>query len=55
MNSDTRRTLEALKSGEIWIFRHDGVGQLSLEPSVYFDPARPEPRPSRQIVLTVMR
>jgi uncharacterized heparinase superfamily protein len=42
----------ALKSGEIWIFRHDGVGRLALEPSVYFDPARPDPRPSRQIVLT---
>ena len=42
----------ALKSGEIWIFRHDGVGELSLEPSVYLEQGRLKPRPARQIVLS---
>lgn len=42
----------ALKSGEIWIFRHDGVGDLSLEPSVYLEQGRLKPRPARQIVLS---
>lgn len=42
----------ALKSGEIWVFRHDGVGELSLEPSVYLEKGRLKPRPARQIVLS---
>lgn len=41
----------ALKSGEIWIFRHDGVGELTLEPSVYLESGRLKPRATRQIVL----
>ena len=41
----------ALKSGEIWVFRHDGVAELSLEPSVYLEKGRIKPRPGRQIVL----
>ncbi|MEI4488398.1 heparinase II/III family protein [Frigidibacter sp. MR17.14] len=42
----------ALKSGEIWVFRHDGVGTLRLEPSVYLERGRLKPRPTRQIVLS---
>lgn len=40
-----------LKSGELWLFRHDGVGELSLEPSVYLEKGRLRPRASLQIVL----
>lgn len=43
----------ALKSGEIWVFRHDGRGELSLEPSVYLERGRLQPRPTRQIVLSL--
>lgn len=42
----------ALKSGEIWIFRHDGVAELKLEPSVYLESGRLKPRATRQIVLS---
>lgn len=42
----------ALKSGEIWVFRHDGVGELKLEPSVYLESGRLKPRATRQIVLS---
>jgi uncharacterized heparinase superfamily protein len=42
----------ALKSGEIWVFRHDGTADLALEPSVYLERGRLRPRPTRQIVLS---
>jgi len=42
----------ALKSGEIWVFRHDGYAELRLEPSVYLEKGRLKPRSSRQIVLS---
>lgn len=42
----------ALKSGEIWVFRHDGTYDLALEPSVYLEKGRLKPRASRQIVLS---
>lgn len=42
----------ALKSGEIWVFRHDGSAALSLEPSVYLEKGRLQPRGTRAIVLT---
>ncbi|MEL7130929.1 MAG: heparinase II/III family protein [Pseudomonadota bacterium] len=42
----------ALKSGEIWVFRHDGTLTLSLEPSVYLENGRLKPRATQQIVLT---
>lgn len=42
----------ALKSGEIWIFRHDGRHDLSLEPSVYLEKGRLKPRATKQIVLS---
>ncbi|SFS90591.1 Uncharacterized conserved protein, heparinase superfamily [Sulfitobacter marinus] len=41
----------AQKSGEIWVFRHDGTYKLSLEPSVYLERNRLRPRASLQIVL----
>lgn len=41
----------ALKSGEIWVFRHDGVAELTLEPSVYLESGRLKPRATKQIVL----
>ncbi|KMW60158.1 Heparinase II/III-like protein [Candidatus Rhodobacter oscarellae] len=40
------------KSGEIWVFRHDGASTLSLEPSVYLEKGRLKPRATKQIVLT---
>lgn len=40
-----------LKSGELWVFRHDGQFMLRLEPSVYLQKGTLEPRPSQQIVL----
>ena len=42
----------ALKSGEIWIFRHDGHARLSLEPSVYLERGRLKPRATKQVVLS---
>ncbi|WP_126979002.1 heparinase II/III family protein [Frigidibacter oleivorans] len=42
----------ALKSGEIWVFRHDGAAALRLEPSVHLERGRLKPRASRQIVLS---
>lgn len=41
-----------LKSGEIWIFRHDGVGEMTLEPSVYLENGRLKPRSAKQVVLS---
>ncbi|MEO0939320.1 MAG: heparinase II/III family protein [Pseudomonadota bacterium] len=42
----------ALKSGEIWIFRHDGASTLTLQPSVYLETGRLKPRAAQQIVLS---
>lgn len=42
----------ALKSGEIWVFRHDGTQDLRLESSVYLEKGRLKPRASQQIVLS---
>ncbi len=41
----------ALPSGEIWVFRFDGPGRLSLEPSVFLEKGRLAPRPCQQIVI----
>lgn len=41
----------ALKSGEIWVFRHDGLAEMRLDPSIYLEKGRLKPRPTRQIVL----
>jgi uncharacterized heparinase superfamily protein len=42
----------ALKSGEIWVFRHDGRAELTLAPSVYLEKGRLAPRATKQIVLS---
>ncbi len=42
----------ALKSGEVWVFRHDGRASMTLEPSIYLEKSRLRPRPTKQIVLT---
>jgi uncharacterized heparinase superfamily protein len=42
----------ALRSGEIWVLRHSGPAELSLQPSVYLEKGRLKPRPATQIVLT---
>ena len=42
----------ALKSGEIWVFRHDGFAELRLEPSVYLEQSRLKPRATKQVVLS---
>jgi uncharacterized heparinase superfamily protein len=41
-----------LKSGEIWVFRHDGGTILTLEPTIYLEKTRMRPRDSLQIVLS---
>ncbi len=41
-----------LKSGEIWVFRHDGSAKLTLDPTVYLEKTRMRPRDSLQIVLS---
>lgn len=41
-----------LRSGEIWVFRAEGEITLGLEPSVYLENGRLQPRPCTQVVLT---
>jgi len=41
-----------LKSGEVWVFRHDGQAELTLEPSVYLETGRLKPRSNQQVVLS---
>ncbi|MER5173128.1 MULTISPECIES: heparinase II/III family protein [Thioclava] len=41
-----------LKSGEIWVFRHDEQLELALEPSVFLEKGRLRPRATQQIVLS---
>ncbi len=41
-----------LKSGEVWVFRHDGTQGVTLQPSVYLDSGRLKPRAANQIVLS---
>ena len=43
----------ALKSGEVWVFRHDATAQMSLEASVYLENGRLKPRSGEQIVLRI--
>lgn len=42
----------AQKSGEIWVFRHDGKYKLALEPGVYLEKGRLKPRATKQVVLS---
>lgn len=41
-----------LRSGEAWMFRHDGTGVMALQPSIYLDKQRLRPRGTKQIVLS---
>ncbi len=41
-----------LKSGEVWVFRHDAVARMTLEPSVYLEKSRIKPRATKQVVLS---
>ena len=41
-----------LKSGETWVFRHDGTAKLSLSASVYLQNGRLKPRATQQMVLS---
>lgn len=42
----------ALKSGETWVFSHDGVAELSIAPSVYLQNGRLRPLGAHQVVLS---
>ncbi|WP_372884116.1 heparinase II/III family protein [Shimia sp.] len=42
----------ALKSGEIWIFRHGKGARMTLEPSVFLEKTRLKPRATKQVVLS---
>ena len=42
----------ALKSGEIWVLRYEGHFRLDIEPSVYLEKGRLEPRAAKQVVLS---
>ncbi|WP_309472518.1 MULTISPECIES: heparinase II/III family protein [Rhodobacterales] len=42
----------ALKSGETWVFSHDGVADLSIAPSVYLQNGRLRPIGTHQVVLS---
>lgn len=42
----------ALKSGEIWVFRHNSGANLALTSSVYLEKGRLKPRAAKQIVLS---
>lgn len=49
---DNDEIIIELKSGEVWVFRHEGSSELKLAPSVYLEKGRLEPRATYQIVLT---
>ncbi len=42
----------SLRSGEVWVFRHDGSAVLSLRESVYLDAAAPRPVSTMKIMLS---
>lgn len=42
----------ALRSGELWALRFDGAAEIAVEPSVYLERGRLQPRATKQIVLT---
>ncbi len=41
-----------LKSGEIWVFQHDGAAQLTISPSVYLENGQLKPHAAQQVVLS---
>jgi uncharacterized heparinase superfamily protein len=42
----------ALRSGEIWVFRFEGRGELMLQSSIYLEKSRLKPRKTKQVVLS---
>lgn len=50
LDEGAQNVLLALPSGEEWLFRAGG-GSVGLEESIYFDPAAPQPLPTRQVVV----
>ncbi len=42
----------ALKSGELWVFRHDAIAKMRLDTSVFLEKGRLKPRATKQIVLS---
>lgn len=42
----------SLPGGEIWVFDHDGVATLRLEPTAYLEAGQPAPLAATQIVLS---
>jgi len=42
----------ALKSGELWVFRHDAIAKMRLDASVFLEKGRLKPRATKQIVLS---
>ncbi len=42
----------ALKSGEVWVLRHDSACDLAVAPSVYLETGRLRPRATQQVVLS---
>ena len=51
MGEDRNSVMLVLKSGEVWQFRHVSKARIGLDPSVYLEKTRPQPTPTRQIVL----
>lgn len=43
-----------LRSGEVWVFRQDGMARLSLEPSAWLERGMPAPAATKQIVLAAV-
>ncbi len=42
----------ALRSGEIWVLRSSGAAEMTIEPSVYLEKGRLQPRATKQVVLS---
>ena len=49
---DRQNVYLALKSGETWVFSHDGAAELSIIPSVYLQNGRLRPLGTHQVVLS---
>ena len=52
LDSDGASVSLLLINGDVWVFRYQGLVELSLEESVYFEEGRVHPRPTAQIVLS---
>lgn len=52
LDPETALVSLTLKSGEVWLFRHDGQANLSISPSVYLQNGQLRPRAAQQVVLS---